>query len=88
MITANMRNRPFITEPMKISGIQTLEEAKEFVERLTDTLAKQEMLSLGEQVRNFKTLLSQKFLNLAERSSNTVYKRSATIRSYPGRCSR
>lgn len=57
MITANMRNRPFISEPMKISGIQTLEEAKEFVERLTDTLAKQEMLSLGEQVRNFKNVI-------------------------------
>lgn len=54
MITANMRNRPFISEPMKISGIQTLEEAKEFVERLTDTLAKQEMLSLGNQVRNLE----------------------------------
>ncbi len=57
MITANMRNRPFISEHMKISGIQTLEEAKEFVERLTDTLAKQEMLSLGEQVRNFKNVI-------------------------------
>ncbi|CAI4226553.1 unnamed protein product [Auanema sp. JU1783] len=49
MITANPRNRPFISLPFKISGVQILEEAQLFVQSVLNTLNKLRKFSLGSQ---------------------------------------
>ncbi|KAF1767872.1 hypothetical protein GCK72_007831 [Caenorhabditis remanei] len=49
MITANMRNRPFISPPFKVStGSQSIEESRDLIDRLTTALGRPGMFSFDD----------------------------------------
>ncbi|CTQ86451.1 Egg-laying defective protein 26 [Caenorhabditis elegans] len=49
MITANMRNRPFISIPFKVSsGAQSIEESRDLISRLTTVLGRPGMFSFDD----------------------------------------
>uniref|UniRef100_A0A1I7TFZ7 LRAT domain-containing protein n=1 Tax=Caenorhabditis tropicalis TaxID=1561998 RepID=A0A1I7TFZ7_9PELO len=49
MITANMRNRPFISAPFKVSSdTQSIEESRELIDRLTTELGRPGMFSFDD----------------------------------------
>ncbi|CAB3411100.1 unnamed protein product [Caenorhabditis bovis] len=66
MITANMRNRPFISAPFKISGTQTLAESREFIERLGVELAKPGMFSFDAQPEGCCIPVGKEWIQLDE----------------------
>ncbi|CAI5440715.1 unnamed protein product [Caenorhabditis angaria] len=66
MITANMRNRPFISAPFKISGIQSMDESRVFIERMIHELGRPGMFGLDEQPVGCQIPIGKEFLQLDE----------------------
>lgn len=67
MITANMRNRPFISEPFKVSaGSHSLEESRDLVNRLTSALGRKGMFSFNEPPAGCQIPVGKDYLQLDE----------------------
>ncbi|CAD6197538.1 unnamed protein product [Caenorhabditis auriculariae] len=64
MITANMRNRPFISAPFKISGTQVLAESRDFIDRLVMELSRPGMFSLRDQPLGCTIPLGKEWIQL------------------------
>uniref|UniRef100_A0A8R1DQS1 LRAT domain-containing protein n=1 Tax=Caenorhabditis japonica TaxID=281687 RepID=A0A8R1DQS1_CAEJA len=66
MITANMRNRPFISAPFKVSGSQSLEESRDLIDRLSRALARPGMFGFDDPPVGTSFPVGKEFIQLDE----------------------
>ncbi|ULU09026.1 hypothetical protein L3Y34_019908 [Caenorhabditis briggsae] len=67
MITANMRNRPFISEPFKVSiGSQSAEESRDLISRLTAALSRPGMFSFDDAPAGCQFPVGKEWIQLDE----------------------
>ncbi|CAI2347244.1 unnamed protein product [Caenorhabditis sp. 36 PRJEB53466] len=66
MITANMRNRPFISAPFKVSGTQSIQESRDLIDRLTAALSRPGMFSFDEPPSGCTFPIGKDYIQLDE----------------------
>ncbi|CAI5441730.1 unnamed protein product [Caenorhabditis angaria] len=49
LMTVNMRNNPYVSKPIRISGVMNLENSKKFIQRMIDNLQQPGMFPLNKQ---------------------------------------
>ena len=67
MITANMRNRPFISIPFKVSSrTQSIEESRDLIDLLTTELSRPGMFSFDEPPSGCQFPVGKEWIQLDE----------------------